>query len=170
MAKKKVNHKNKKATVAHSKRELLYKEDGQEYAQVLSMLGNRRVQCLCFDGKERQCTIRGKMCSRRKVWIAVGDIVLVTLRDFQDDKCDVVHKFNSDEIRKLRKKGEIPDVDINANSDLELEEDDCVVFGNSGSEDENDDDDGLVLKKNKAVVVDSCSDTDEYSDFDLENI
>jgi len=33
------------------KRELVFKEDGQEYAQVTKMLGNGRLEATCFDGK-----------------------------------------------------------------------------------------------------------------------
>jgi len=55
-----------------------------EYAQVLKMLGNGRVQATCFDGRNRLCHIRGKL--RKKVWINVGDIILIGLRDYQDDK------------------------------------------------------------------------------------
>jgi hypothetical protein len=47
------------------KRELIFKEDGQEYAQVSKMLGNGRVEAYCFDGVKRLCHIRGKM--RKKV-------------------------------------------------------------------------------------------------------
>merc|ERR1711948_204991 len=84
------------------KRELDLKEEGQEYAQVAKILGNGRVRCMCFDGKERLCNIRGKM--RKKVWIGVGDIVLLGLRDFQDEKADVIQKYKPDEARRLRGK------------------------------------------------------------------
>ena len=47
------------------KRELVFKEDGQEYAQVLKMLGNGRIEAMCFDGEKRLAHIRGKM--RKKV-------------------------------------------------------------------------------------------------------
>jgi translation initiation factor 1A len=47
------------------KRELLYKDEGQEYGQVTKMLGNARVECQCFDNKKRIAHIRGKM--RKKV-------------------------------------------------------------------------------------------------------
>lgn len=35
------------------KRELVFKEDGQEYAQVTKMLGNGRLEAMCFDGRFR---------------------------------------------------------------------------------------------------------------------
>jgi translation initiation factor 1A len=52
-------------------------------------LGNGRLEALCFDdGKRRLCHIRRKL--RKKVWINTADIILVGLRDFQDDKADVI--------------------------------------------------------------------------------
>ena len=60
---------------------MVFKEDGQEYAQVLKMLGNGRLDAMCFDGVKRLCHIRGKL--RKKVWINTGDIILLGLRDYQ---------------------------------------------------------------------------------------
>ncbi|KAI8599600.1 eukaryotic translation initiation factor 1A, X-chromosomal, partial [Dissophora ornata] len=87
------------------KRELVFKED--EYAQVLKMLGNGRVEAQCFDGEKRLAHIRGKM--RKKVWINQGDIILISLRDFQDDKADVILKYNTEEARNLKAYGELPE-------------------------------------------------------------
>lgn len=42
----------------NEKRELTFKEEGQEYAQVLKMLGNGRLEALCFDGEKRLAHIR----------------------------------------------------------------------------------------------------------------
>lgn len=134
------------------KRELIFKEDGQEYAQVLRMLGNGRLEAHCMDGVKRLCHIRGKMRKKVRrawgggpgcdgghrgdsraaaggqcpangeqaapsqqgvgiacrpprrltaapsllrlpqVWVSTGDIVLVGLRDYQDEKADVILK------------------------------------------------------------------------------
>ncbi len=48
------------------KRELVFKEDGQEYATVTKMLGNGYVQVQCCDGEVRMAHIRGTF--RKKVW------------------------------------------------------------------------------------------------------
>lgn len=61
-----------------------------EYAQVLRMLGNGRLEAFCMDGVKRLCHIRGKM--RKKVWVNTGDVVLVGLREYQDEKADVILK------------------------------------------------------------------------------
>lgn len=102
------------------KRELIFKEDGQEYAQVLRMLGNGRLEAQCIDGVKRLCHIRGKM--RKKVWVNTGDIVLLGLRDFQDEKADVILKYMSDEARSLKAYGELPE-SIRVNETDTFEED-----------------------------------------------
>lgn len=43
------------------------------------------------------------------MWVNAQDIVLVGLREYQDDKCDVILKYSPDEARSLIKYGEIPD-------------------------------------------------------------
>lgn len=71
------------------------------------MLGNGRLEALCFDGTKRLAHIRGKL--RKKVWINQGDIILLSLRDYQDEKGDVILKYNADEARSLKAYGELPE-------------------------------------------------------------
>merc|ERR1712137_843358 len=113
------------------KQDLIFKEDGQEYGRVQRMLGNGRCEVSCFDGTKRLCHIRGKM--RKKVWVNQGDIVLVSLRDFQDEKGDIITKYSADEARNLKTYGELPDgVKINETDMLEGElSDDGVEFDDS---------------------------------------
>jgi len=100
-------HKRGKGAENMLKRELVFKEDGQEYGQVLRMLGNGRLEAMCFDGTKRLCHIRGKM--RKKVWVNLGDICLISLRDFQDEKADVILKYTAEEARNLKTYGELPE-------------------------------------------------------------
>ena len=46
---------------------------------------------------------------RAQVWINQGDIILISLRDFQDDKADVIQKYTTDEARNLKAYGELPE-------------------------------------------------------------
>jgi translation initiation factor 1A len=126
------------------KRELVFKEDGQEYAQVTKMLGNGRLEAMCFDGTKRLCHIRGKL--RKKVWINQSDIILIGLRDFQDAKADVILKYSADEARNLKSYGEFPEsVKINEIVDLGAGEmDDDIEFDEVGSSDESGSDDNLA--------------------------
>jgi translation initiation factor 1A len=109
------------------KRELIFKEDGQEYAQVVRMLGQGRLEAHCFDGVNRLAHIRGKM--RKKVWVAAGDIVLLGLREYQDAKADVILKYNPDEARNLKAYGELPETTkINEGAVNDVEEDENCAF------------------------------------------
>jgi translation initiation factor 1A len=122
--------------------ELVFKEDGQEYAQVTKMLGNGRLEAMCFDGVKRLCHIRGKL--RKKVWINQSDIVLIGLRDYQDAKADVILKYSADEARNLKSYGEFPEsVKINETVEFCGEGDDDIEFDDvdsdgSGSDDADD--------------------------------
>ncbi|KAI7363046.1 hypothetical protein KC328_g18943, partial [Hortaea werneckii] len=51
--------------------------------------------------------IRGKL--RKKVWINQGDIILLSLREYQDEKGDVILKYSADEARSLKAYGELPE-------------------------------------------------------------
>ncbi|EPY79170.1 eukaryotic translation initiation factor 1A, Y-chromosomal isoform 1 [Camelus ferus] len=121
------------------KRELVFKEDGQEYAQVIKMLGNGRLEALCFDGVKMLCHIRGKL--RKKVWVNTSDIILVGLRDYQDNKADVILKYNADEARSLKAYGELPEhANVNETDTFGPGDDDEIQFDDIGDEDEDIDD------------------------------
>merc|ERR1712048_1472675 len=62
---------------------------------------------MCFDGTKRLCHIRGKL--RKRQWINAQDIILVGLRDYQDQKADVILKYTADEARNLKAYGHLPD-------------------------------------------------------------
>ncbi|KAG8917418.1 Translation initiation factor 1A [Tulasnella sp. 417] len=102
------------------------------------MLGNGRIETQGFDGEKRIAQIRGKM--RKKVWINQGDIVLLSLRDFQDDKADVIVKYTSDEARNLKAYGELPETaKINETDNFGAEgEDGEIEFGEDGEIDVDD--------------------------------
>tara|TARA_B100001175_G_scaffold235425_2_gene201817 strand:- start:15198 stop:15623 length:426 start_codon:yes stop_codon:yes gene_type:complete len=102
----------KNSSFGHDKRQLEYKEDGQEYARITKMLGNSRCECKCNDGRTRLGIIRGTLIKR--VWIQLNDLVLVSLRDYQDDKADIIHKYFSEEEKSLRQYGEIDQLSGNS--------------------------------------------------------
>jgi translation initiation factor 1A len=82
-----------------------FKRDGEAYAQVIKTLGNSRFELLCDDGVKRIGHVRGAM--QRKIWINVGNLILVALRDYQDGKCDIMHKYSADDARTLQSYGEL---------------------------------------------------------------
>ena len=97
---KKNKSNNIKSSNIDTEKKLVIKEELETYGHVLNPLGNNRMLVKCFDGKERVCTIRGSM--RKKVWINKNDIVLISLRDFQDDKADIIYRYDDNELKKLK--------------------------------------------------------------------
>jgi translation initiation factor 1A len=86
---------------------LRLKEDGQEYAQITACKGNCRFDVKCFDGKDRIAIVCGKM--RKRVFVNMKDIVLVSIRDFQDDKCDIIDLYDDIHVHQLKSGNHIPD-------------------------------------------------------------
>lgn len=114
----------------HPKRELITRDDDdQRYGIVTKLLGNSRVLVNMIDYsnnneyKECRCTIRGSM--RRREWVHVNDVVLIALRDFGDSH-DIIHRYNEDEVRILKRIGDLilPSADTTNTQDLETD----IVF------------------------------------------
>ena len=77
----------------------LQKVDGQEYAFVISPFGDGRYDLMCYDKIKRMGRLRGTL--RRTARINKNDVVLVSLRDFQSSKCDIVAHYSVDDLDKL---------------------------------------------------------------------
>ena len=103
---------------------LRFKEDGQEYAQITCTKGNCRFDVKCFDGKDRMAILCGSMRKRR--FVNLRDVVLVSLRDFQDSVCDIIDNYDDNQVRELKKLKEIPD-------SIKLEE--TTMFDEDGMDD-----------------------------------
>ncbi|VDD88275.1 unnamed protein product [Enterobius vermicularis] len=147
------------------KRELIMKEDGQEYAQVLKMLGNGRLTAFCFDGKQRLCHIRGKL--RKKVWINTGDIILIGLRTYQDDKADVILKYNPDEARNLKACGQLPEnAKLNEGGDEQDEGADTGIAEDEDHATSGDD----VLPSNESESEDDEDEEESEEESDEDNL
>ncbi|XP_012663815.1 eukaryotic translation initiation factor 1A, Y-chromosomal-like isoform X2 [Otolemur garnettii] len=100
------------------KGELVLKEDWQEYAQVINMLGNGQFKAVCFDGVKRLGHIRGKL--RKK-----------------DNTADVILVYNADEARSLEAYGELPEhAKINETDTFGSGDDDEIQFDDIGDDDD----------------------------------
>ena len=123
---------------------LRLKEEGQEYAQITQCLGNCRFNVMCFDGKERMATMCGGMRKRR--FVNMNDIILVSLRDWQDAKCDIIDSYDDNLTRKLKDKGLIPDsikLDSDNKQDIDEEENDLGFVFSTDMPDSDEDSDIL---------------------------
>jgi translation initiation factor 1A len=78
-------------------------DEGELLGIVTRLLGNDRVMVKCTDGVTRTCRIPGRM--RKRVWIRADDVVLVTPWDFQDEKADIIWRYNPGQVRFLEQRG-----------------------------------------------------------------
>jgi len=159
-------HKRNKNQQQESKN-LRLKEPGQEYAQIKKCKGNCRFDVICFDGKERMAIMCGKMRKRR--FVNVNDIVLVSLREWQDSICDIIENYDENLTRKLKDKGLVPKT-INIDVDTQYSSDDDdnmgIVFSTNIPDSSSDDEETLEKEKKK---VDSDENTSE-DDIDVDDI
>jgi translation initiation factor 1A len=70
----------------------------------VKLLGYDRIMVKCQDGHERLCRVRGKL--KRRVWVRIGDIVLVSPWDFQSDtRGDIFWRYRKNQSEWLRSNG-----------------------------------------------------------------
>lgn len=103
-------NKAKKGKNQQESKELIKKDsDEQQYAKITKVLGNCRFELISLDdGKKRTGHMRGKL--KKRAWTRLDDVVLISLRDFQDDKCDIIHKYEPGEVKELFKLGELKEM------------------------------------------------------------
>jgi translation initiation factor 1A len=161
------------------------------YAYVIKLLGNCRVLVLCDDGNEAIGVIRGSMRRfNKRVLIETGDIIAVSIREYQDNKVDIVHKYNAEQCKILINNKELSYTLINAYNKVSIctinrADDDNIFFENMpgevdntkkenidynnsiyvfNSEDEEADDDYEAGKADEAGEADEADEADEDDD------
>jgi translation initiation factor 1A len=86
--------------------QMMYPSANDVLGVATKLLGYDRIMVKCQDGRERLCRIRGKM--KRRVWIRVGDVVLVSPWDFDSDKRgDLFWRYTRAQAEDLRRRGYI---------------------------------------------------------------
>ena len=93
----------------------------------------------------------------------MNDIVLVSIIEYEPEKCIVFHKYNDDEVRQLKKMQEIPD-------NFKLPEENKIVENTGQQQFEDDDEDDIVFEKvEKKQKVKKDSIDDDLDDLDLDD-
>ena len=158
--KKGKNSKSKSKQDTEIKRELLLKDDLEEYGLVTSLLGDCRLKVILTNNTEYTATIPGRF--RKRCWFKVNDIVIISIREFQENKVDILHKFKDGEAVTLHKLGEIPDFFmVNKSNNY-----DGIVF----EETDNESDPNELDFARNTDLPDSSSDEDEQFDKDFEKV
>jgi translation initiation factor 1A len=107
------------------------KGQDQDYAYVSKMLGDRRIMVALesapiSEGTKQEVMAKIPGSMRKRVWINVGDWVLVNIREFQEGRVDVVYKYTPNDVRLLVRKKHIKHAD-GLDTDMDGDED-KVVF------------------------------------------
>jgi translation initiation factor 1A len=140
--------------------QIVYKVEGQAYGKVIRKLGGTHLECLCDDGVTRRVTIRGQMM--RRVWISGGDVVLLGLRDYQEDKADVVHKYSQEDVRQLTEFNLLPAALVGRDENAEDDE-----FGFGYDSDDSGDDDEIAAQPDRPELG-SASESEDSEEDDPE--
>jgi initiation factor 1A len=154
------------------KAQLFLPEQDQIFGRVIRNLGQRRMLVFSNDNKIRMCHIRGSM-RRGSSWISVGDIVLITRRDFEKlpespgeyENADIISRYDKDLTSDLKKvPGINPKLFIQIESvdqkllaeicskkfdDLQEKDDDAGIEFAESSEEEEDDENETEESKNE---------------------
>ena len=82
-------------------RELILPSEDQVFGTVTKTLGDRHFTVACQDRLERRCKVRGKMHKRQ--YVQVGQVVIVSVRDYSEGTGDIIHVYTNSEVKDLRK-------------------------------------------------------------------
>ena len=83
------------------------KKENEIFGIADQLLGASRIKIMCADGKSRMGRIPGKL--KKRMWIRVGDLVIVRPWKFQDDKSDIVWRYTKTQASYLSRRKMIPD-------------------------------------------------------------
>lgn len=111
---------------ANAVRPLEFPEKGEDYGKIVENCGDRRFMVLCGDMITRMCHVCGRM--KKRIWVNVGDLVVVSVRDFEPTKGDINHCYSPAEASVLESQGKIPEGLLTATAGKE-EEEDAYDFG-----------------------------------------
>ena len=86
-------------------------DEEQEFALVNKLLGNGRATVTFIKNNTQTIDalgiISGKL-RKRKQWVIAGNIVLISIRDYEKEKVDIIHVYKEYEINELKRKNLLP--------------------------------------------------------------
>ena len=82
--------------------------EGEVLGIIEQRVGASRMIVKCVDGKSRNCRVPGRL--RRRLWLREGDTVIVKPWEFDDEKGDVLFKYNPTQVQWLKNKGHLKEI------------------------------------------------------------
>ena len=85
--------------------------EGQDYAVVTKLLGNSQVLARFYDTREKNdkrmneiiCYLRPGLKKKRQ-FAKIGSILIISLRDFEKNKGDVIYVYSDEDVKRLKRK------------------------------------------------------------------
>ncbi len=85
--------------------------EGEMFAVIEQMLGSDKLRVQCNDEKERIARIPGKL--RKRVWVRVGDLILIKpWKVMSDRRADVSWRYTKTQAQWLQGKGYLKNISI----------------------------------------------------------
>ncbi|OIO42124.1 translation initiation factor IF-1A [Candidatus Pacearchaeota archaeon CG10_big_fil_rev_8_21_14_0_10_31_9] len=79
---------------------------GKEILGIIDQrVGGGRMLIHCADGKIRNCRVPGRL--KRELWIREGNVVIIEPWEFDNDKGDILFKYNPAQTEFLRRNGHL---------------------------------------------------------------
>lgn len=145
--------------------------DYEEYGLVKKLLGNCRVNLITNSGEEVIGVIRGNMRKfNKRVLIDKGDFVIVSKREYQNNKVDIVHKVPPEEYSTILASDQISNILKNEyynNSYTTTNENKDTHINFNGSNSENEDD---YNNTRRLSLESDNSDSSEDANIVIDNI
>lgn len=124
---------------------------GQMVGRIIRNSGNRYMVVYCNDDKQRVCKIKGGL--RKRVWFAVADIVLISIREIgvsmtetsKGERGDILAKYDPTIYTKLKKEYTVNPILFtaieNSGAIIAMPEldDDCFEFEHEGKSEDSED-------------------------------
>jgi translation initiation factor 1A len=83
-------------------------KENEMFAIVNQILGGARMNVKSADGKSRLARIPGRMKRRMGRRIKMGDLIVISPWDIQDEKADILYRYRKNQIRFLSKRNMLP--------------------------------------------------------------
>jgi len=81
-------------------------KEGEMFGIADQLLGASKIKVMCEDGVSRVGRIPGKI--KKRMWIREGDLLIISVWDFQPDKCDIRFRYTKTQAVNLSRRNKVP--------------------------------------------------------------
>jgi translation initiation factor 1A len=118
-------NKRRKKGAEEENKQLVLRDDNSRYAKVTRVVGQGRFYVDIF-GSNTQEEVLAVLPGRFRKWkkyknfVSVGTYVLVSIREYEESKVDIIHVYKDDNVRQLRQMGHLEELTDQEDSDNQI--------------------------------------------------